>query len=650
MASTAEQLRARRAVVQSAGGRVSRRRMPQQTYPSGARLRYQRELFAVIDGVRRLAGDMLIPRLPAIVAEAEMERGGIRQDTAVEVVTRTFSDMRLLLGAATSEEAIGNFARGLGDEVNVHNRRQVQAQFKAVLGVELLEAEKALGPVTEAFVAENVSLIKSVPADLMDDLERTVLRDVRAGLRVEVIQKNLVERFGVSESRAALIARDQVGKLNGQLTRHRHQNVGINSYEWSTSNDERVRKRHDELDGTTQDYNNPPIVDKRTGRTGNPGDDYQCRCNAIPIFPEELLEAAGITEQPAQVTKKAKPAPTGTDLLNVTKAVLAKYKGRPAAPTQPFSAKRLADAVVEDAAIKKGIPARAAEGESFEAFLKRRQVALDAAAASGEPVRRELNNLFAELGLVSQDVLQNRSGSAKVLVRKLGRYVQAAHSFDGRIILRPAVYRSFQAAVRKLAKGQKLTEANTDALEAMIHEVTHAHSPMRGIKVYRGAGVRLEEATTEIAARRITEGVTKLPGHYQVSGTKGPGAAYNGEIESLKAATAKVRGLDRAPVGFEPDASVLAAETELHEFVTEAALRMRKTDRLFDTPRDYAAHYLSGFPEFKARAVAARKKGAERSKAFGTDRAASEQAELTSELAKEIETFDAVFSVGRKGF
>ena len=115
---------------------------------------------------------------------------------------------------------------------------------------------------------------------LLSDVERVVRNAHAGGLRVEVLAKDLVERFGVSESRAALIARDQTLKLNGQLNRSKQQAAGISQYRWSTSRDERVRETHQALEGSTHSWDVPPPG------TGHPGDDYQCRCTARAIVPE----------------------------------------------------------------------------------------------------------------------------------------------------------------------------------------------------------------------------------------------------------------------------------------------------------------------------------------------------------------------------
>lgn len=110
-------------------------------------------------------------------------------------------------------------------------------------------------------------------ADVFNDFEGT------AGLRWEgladELRAKIGERSDVSNSRIELIARDQTLKLNGAINQAHQQGLGIESYTWSTSNDERVREEHAELEGQTFSWNAPP-------EPGNPGEDYQCRCIAIP--------------------------------------------------------------------------------------------------------------------------------------------------------------------------------------------------------------------------------------------------------------------------------------------------------------------------------------------------------------------------------
>ena len=55
-----------------------------------------------------------------------------------------------------------------------------------------------------------------------------------------------------------LIARDQLGKLHGQINRRKQESLGIDEYEWETSHDERVRESRRERQGKVFSWSKPP--------------------------------------------------------------------------------------------------------------------------------------------------------------------------------------------------------------------------------------------------------------------------------------------------------------------------------------------------------------------------------------------------------
>lgn len=125
------------------------------------------------------------------------------------------------------------------------------------------------------WVRRNVALIRTVPARNFQQIEQVVREAHRLGTRHEVLAKRLVERGLVAESRARLIARDQVEKLNGQLTERRQTGLGIGSYKWRTVGDDRVRDEHLAREGQTFTWDAPPS-------DGHPGEPINCRCWAEP--------------------------------------------------------------------------------------------------------------------------------------------------------------------------------------------------------------------------------------------------------------------------------------------------------------------------------------------------------------------------------
>lgn len=137
-----------------------------------------------------------------------------------------------------------------------------------------------------AIVADNVALIKTIPTKALGQIGDLVASAQLSDIRVEDLRNSIMERCDVARSRAELIARDQIGKRNAELTESKYRQVGITKYTWSTSLDERVRDEHSDLEGTTHSFADPPVVDSNTGRRANPGEDYQCRCVAIPVIEE----------------------------------------------------------------------------------------------------------------------------------------------------------------------------------------------------------------------------------------------------------------------------------------------------------------------------------------------------------------------------
>lgn len=166
-------------------------------------------------------------------------------------------------------------------------------ELRRILAIDLRREIPGLQGMIDRWRSENVRLIESGivgPDDgvrlrpLLEDVSEVVERAHAEGIRVEHLSRQLVQRYGVSESRAQLIARDQTLKLNGRISAHRQQDAGIERYRWSTSRDERTRREHARLNGTVHRWSEPPSVGR--GRHAHPGQDIQCRCVAVPILPD----------------------------------------------------------------------------------------------------------------------------------------------------------------------------------------------------------------------------------------------------------------------------------------------------------------------------------------------------------------------------
>ena len=142
------------------------------------------------------------------------------------------------------------------------------------------------------WIRSNVSKIQSVPAEYLTEVENIIRWGYETRQPKVNVYRKLEKLTGMSRSKALMIARDQLGTLNAQMTRFEHESAGISKYKWITKRDSRVRDSHRALHGTIQSWNNPPpmwymTVSRGivyTGRYCNPGEDYGCRCIAKPVF------------------------------------------------------------------------------------------------------------------------------------------------------------------------------------------------------------------------------------------------------------------------------------------------------------------------------------------------------------------------------
>jgi SPP1 gp7 family putative phage head morphogenesis protein len=147
----------------------------------------------------------------------------------------------------------------------------------------ITQNDTRLGSAIAAARNKNIELMRNAGSVYIDQV-RSILEDPQwVGKTSDDLAEEIVKRGDVSQSRAELIARDQTLKLNSNITKIRCGNAGITKYVWNTSHDERVRDDHRVLDGETFDFaTGAPSLDGL-----NPGEDFQCRCVALPVFTSE---------------------------------------------------------------------------------------------------------------------------------------------------------------------------------------------------------------------------------------------------------------------------------------------------------------------------------------------------------------------------
>jgi len=265
------------------------RKRPKGTKPDvAAGISYNVELQRLVRAVTRDINANLMPTVRNLAPEYQRD-SALVMDSWVDVLTGALRALRIRWSSPQFQALANDVARRFVTSANNSNRRRTERD----MGIDIFSDSTTITNYVQASIADNVRLIQSIPEQYLTQVESIVMTNVRGGGRPSSIAKSLQQQFGVTERRAKMIARDQTAKVNGQLNAKRQQDVGFPYFEWVDSSDERVRDRHAYLSEHVTQYgkgvyrwDNPPLSDK--GVPIIPGEDFQCRCIAIPISQEEV--------------------------------------------------------------------------------------------------------------------------------------------------------------------------------------------------------------------------------------------------------------------------------------------------------------------------------------------------------------------------
>lgn len=268
-------------------------------YPAAVEREYLATLNRRVEETRRLVEAALAPVLDELEGrERDRKEQAARTDADEDQAARARAILARVREAlarrlAPDPDALRRTGLGVDRVASARVRDMVSTAIKGArpdLGetarVAFLPGE-GTRDLLAGWVRENVSLITSIDDRYFADLERLFAGGIESGQNTGSLRKVLEERYGVSRSRAQLIARDQISKLNGQIAQKRQSDLGIEEYVWRTVGDERVRDSHAAKDGRRFRWDDPPAD------TGHPGDDFQCRCSAEPVIPRGGASSVG---------------------------------------------------------------------------------------------------------------------------------------------------------------------------------------------------------------------------------------------------------------------------------------------------------------------------------------------------------------------
>lgn len=182
-----------------------------------------------------------------------------------------------------------DMAAAIAQKFTESGRKATDSSFQQALKDAGFAVEFKVTPVMRdamnATIAENVSLIKSIPRQYSMEVEGIVMRGYTAGRDLKTITDELQSRYGITRRRAANISRDQANKLTATVTQARRVELGLFEAEWIHSGGgKEPRQSHVKAgkDRKKFDVRQGCLID---GTYILPGQLINCRCSSRTILP-----------------------------------------------------------------------------------------------------------------------------------------------------------------------------------------------------------------------------------------------------------------------------------------------------------------------------------------------------------------------------
>ncbi len=221
--------------------------------------------------------------------------------SAIPVVMR----VEIGLAVARTEEKTKKLLDALSkfDTAKISEKLNADSIFDASLSKAEKKVKRSLGPlgITPTLTEEQKNLIiREYTANTQKDikgwldeelvaLRAKITRLTLQGVRYENLIDALQQSYGVSREKATFWARQENNLMTAKFRESQMRDAGVMQYEWRTvagSPNHPVRDSHKALDGKIFSWDDPPITTMpgKPQRRNHPGEDYNCRCIAVPVI------------------------------------------------------------------------------------------------------------------------------------------------------------------------------------------------------------------------------------------------------------------------------------------------------------------------------------------------------------------------------
>ena len=142
--------------------------------------------------------------------------------------------------------------------------------------------------------------IKNWMPNRISNMRVKVQKAILEGYRPDQVQEMLEKEYRIGKNKAKFLAQNETSIMLAELKKSMYTEMGFTEFIWQTILDGRERPEHHKLNGKIFSFDNPPIIDERTGQRGLPGQTYNCRCNLIPVKRDSIFFDQSTVDELAQ--------------------------------------------------------------------------------------------------------------------------------------------------------------------------------------------------------------------------------------------------------------------------------------------------------------------------------------------------------------
>ena len=240
--------------------------------PRSMEAQYRRVLVRMVNEISAYTRQEIVP---AVTREREM-----MQDAAGDRLEGLFSGLRRLVTRLYG--AADDMTRRIFEAEAQRHTEAFAGVIRSAIGIDMsavLRSSPGLEDRISLAALRNAELIKGLAEDTEKRVAEAITRNLTQGGTARDLSRELQEQFAIEQRRANLIARNETANLNSALNKMRQEEAGVTQYIWRSSNDERTRPLHAELDGQTFYWNKPGPDNGQ-----HAGEPINCRCTAQAII------------------------------------------------------------------------------------------------------------------------------------------------------------------------------------------------------------------------------------------------------------------------------------------------------------------------------------------------------------------------------